>query len=399
MTNILKQFISNSEESDNEIEVSVKKNSDDIEWVFHNDCIKKFNNKLYDSIFTKENIISKKKCISLDGQKFYGYFMEKGHESFFLLDTHFNDLPCKIIEATEVDYRGDVFKLILRVSSITIPSEQKLTFRELVDVMPAFQHSNPKHFLLYKILAITSYVDRVNARISTDAGFGKDSVVNIISHLVDSTVNIYGATFAKLEYSLINKLIILNELGNLKAEEKISMQEFLLAVGAYFNTYTKRTRKTSTTQEEYDVSKLSLLIFYNLPEYYLGKAQEYFDQIFTKAVINRFIPFVFEGRLTTQFEKMIDTDKTMEENEDVYKDVIASLHYYRETPVKDIKYEVDKSLKFSTQLKRYERSLNIILKWVAEYAETQEEFNDLSKELFKCYKKYETLLIKEKEMM
>ena len=38
------------------------------------------------------------------------------------------------------------------------------------------------------------------------------------------------------------------------------MQEFLLAVGSYFNTYVKRTRKTNTNQEQYDISKLSLLI-------------------------------------------------------------------------------------------------------------------------------------------
>ncbi len=44
---------------------------------------------------------------------------------------------------------------------------------------------------------------------------GKDSVVNIIANLVDSTSNLYGATFAKLEFVLFNKLIILNELGNL----------------------------------------------------------------------------------------------------------------------------------------------------------------------------------------
>jgi len=369
------------------------------ELVFHNDCIQKFNNQLYSNIFSKENITSKHKAIQINGEKFYGYFMEKDRVNYFMLTEFLEKLPFKIKKLQETDYKGEVFNMIYDVKSINIPSEKRMSYRELVDIMPAFSHTNPLHFTLYKILAATGYTDRINARISTDAGFGKDSVVGIIQQLVDSTVNIYGATFAKLEYSLVNKLMILNEMGNLKAEEKFSMQEFLLATGAYFNTYTKRTRKTATTQEQYDISRLSLLIFYNLPEYYVGKAQEYFDQIFTKAVIHRFIPFVFDGRLTTQFEKIINTDKIMNDNEDMYKDVIASLNYFRYNNVTDIAYDIPTEINFSDKLKRYERTFNVILKYVGEYAETQEEFNELSLELYGCYNAYETLLVQEKEIL
>jgi len=160
-----------------------------------------------------------------------------------MLSEHLDKMPFKIDESAQTDFRGDVFDFILNVTSINIPAKKCMSFKELVDVMPAFKHTNDLHFTLYKIIALTSYIDRINTRISTEAGFGKDSVVSIIQELVDSTVNIYGATFAKLEFSLINKLIVLNEMGNLKPEEKMQMQEFLLATGAYFNTYTKRTRK------------------------------------------------------------------------------------------------------------------------------------------------------------
>jgi hypothetical protein len=247
-------------------------------------------------------------------------------------------------------------------------------------------------------VATTAYCDRINVRVSTDPGFGKDSVVNIIGQLVDSTSNIYGATFAKLEYCLINKLIVLNEMGNLKDDDKHTMQEFLLATGAYFNDYTKRSRKTNTTQEQYDISRLSLLIFYNLPEHYIGKSQQYFDQIFTQAVINRFIPFVFDGKLTTNFGQIFDINKVMIDHEQSYKDIIATLNYFKQNHVKEIKYQVDKTLTFPDSLKRYERTFNTILKYISEYAETQAEFDDLSRELYKCYKRYDRLLIKEKEM-
>jgi hypothetical protein len=366
---------------------------EDKEWVFHNDAISLFNNRLYANIFTEENIISKKKSLKIGDEKFYGYYLEKGKEMFFAIEDLIKQLPFKILEFHETDFKNEVFKVITKVESITIPAEKRMTFRDLVDIMPAFQHTKPIHFLLYKIVAIACFIDRLNARVSTDAGFGKDSVANIIANLVDSTANLYGATFAKLEYVLYNKFIVLNELGNLKKEELTNMQEFLLATGAYFNIYTKRTRKTNTTQEQYDISKTSLLLFYNLPSYYLNKNQEYFDQMFTKAVTNRFIPFVFDGRLSTSFEKVIDIEGIVNRNEDIYKNVIATLNYYKNNNIKEIAYKVDRQvIKFPEELKRYDRSLNIILKYVAEYSSNQEEFDMLSKELYKCYKKYGELL-------
>jgi len=371
-------------------------NDEDMEYLFHNDAVTKFNTKLYSNIFTEENMVSKKKSVKIADEKFYGFFFEKGKEQFFVENSYIEHLPFKVIDKKEMDFKSDVFSVVNKVESIQIPSEKKMTFRELIDIMPAFTHSNPKHFLLYKILSVAAWADRVNIRVSTDAGFGKDSVANILANLVDTTANLYGATFAKLEYVLFNKYIILNELGNLKKDDLINMQEFLLATGAYFNTYTKRTRKTATTQEQYDISKTSIVIFYNLPHYYTGRSQEYFDQMFTKAVINRFIPFVFEGRLTTSFEKMLDIDKIVKENEIVYKHVIATLNYYKENNLSEIKYNINKTIiKFSNDLMRYDRTFNVILKYVAEYAGSQAEFDDLSVELYRCYRKYATLITKE----
>jgi len=370
------------------------------EYRMHNDCLQKFNNDLYADIFTTENITSKKKCITYgaEKEKYYGYFLEKGKEQYFALAEHIEQLPFKALKTIETDYRGEVFSIILRINPITIPAKKDMSFRNLIDSLPAFQHTHPLHFTLYKLVAATAYMDRINARVSTDAGFGKDSVANIIAQLVDSTVNLYGATFAKLEYVLTNKQIILNELGNLKGDDKINMQEFLLATGAYFNSYTKRSRKTSTTQEHYDISNLSLMIFYNLPSYYIGKAQEYFDQMFTPAVVNRFIPFVFQGRISTSFEKLIDVNKIVEEGQQEYRNIIATLNYYRENRLSDIRFKIDESvITFDKTLMRYDRTFRTILKYVAEYANDQEEFDMMSKELYNCYKTYETLLVVEKE--
>ena len=361
------------------------------ELTFHSDCISAFNAELYDNIFTDENVVSKQKAIKLGDKKYYGYFLEKGKSSYFVPSEFITEIPFKVTKKVTTDYKSDVFDVIIDCEGITIPAEKRMSLRELTDTIANFSHSNPLHFKLYKLVALAAYIDRINARISTDAGFGKDSVVNIISALVNSTYNMYGGTFAKLEFALVNKLIVLNELGHLKPDDKFNFQEFLLAVGAYFNIYTKRTRKTGTTQEQYDIGKLSLMIFYNLPSYYVSKNQEYFDQIFTKAVINRFLPFVFEGTITTKFEKLVDPAEIVAEYKDVYKDVIATINHFRAHPVMEIKFKVPETIKFTKEFMRYDRTFNVIMKYISEYSRTQEEFDLLTKELYKCYQNYDKL--------
>jgi hypothetical protein len=42
---------------------------------------------------------------------------------------------------------------------------------------------------------------------------------------------------------------------------------------------------------------------------------------------------------------------------------------------------------------RYDRTFNVLLKYLSEYCLDQNEFDDLSKALYAKYKKYETLVV------
>ena len=119
--------------------------------------------------------------------------------------------------------------------------------------------------------------------------------------------------------------------------------------------------------------------------------------MFTKAVINRFIPFVFKGVLTSSFEKVLNPKAIMKENRGVYRDIIATTNYYRQNPLTTIKRTIDTNvIKFPKYLMRYDRSFQVIAKYIAEYSESQEEFDLLTKELFSCYKDYDKLIVKER---
>jgi hypothetical protein len=385
------------------------------EYLCHYDALDYFNTLLFSNVFTTENIKSTKKAIILEKDhndpriktlknKYYGYYLEKKGKRYFLPDSNApngasidssTQMPLKAITTEEVDYKGEVFIFINEIESTKIPAKKILSYRELIDNICCFKHTNELHLLLWKIIVATAITDRINFRVVAEAGFGKDSLVDSFKSLVNSTSNIYGATFAKMEYHLKNKFLLFNEMGNLKPEDKFNFQQFFLATGAYSNTYAKRSRKTEATLEEYNISKTSIGISYNPPEYYISKGQDYFETLFTSAVVNRFIPFFFEGRLTTDFSKLIDTKTIVKENMDLYKAFVATLHYYRKNNLVDVKYSLPENVYFSTKQERYNRTFMTLCKYIAEYAIDEKEFQELVTELFKCYRTYVERHIKE----
>ena len=365
--------------------------------VFHNDALQLFNDKIYGNVLSMENLSSNKRAVKILDVKHYGYFFKRGKEMYFLDDFPEQDksvidvLPIKVIDKIEVDYSKDVFWYIKSYGSVKIPSSKVLSFRDMIDTLSCFKHTKPVHFTLSKILNVTALVSRINARIIAERGFGKDSVVNNLRDLGGSISNIYGATFAKLEYSLKHKYLVFNEMGNLKADDKQNMQQFLLATGAFFNKYVKKSRATDTTLEEYNISKTSLVIIYNPPQDYITKGQEYFDTMFTKAVANRFIPFYFEGTLSESFDAQFDVDKVVKENMDLYKNIISTILYYKNTNVTN-KYAIPDDIKFDDTRKRFERSFFKIADYISEYSKDEKEYYELLYELFGAYEKYDDIV-------
>ena len=369
--------------------------------LFHNDSLQLFNEKLFSNILTLENITSKKKSISLESSKFYGYFLEKGNIMYFLEDLPDDDksvldlLPIKITDKFETDYNKNVFFYIKNYDSVKIPEKKIMEFKEVVDTISNFKHTVNNHWLLYKIITIAGLCDRINYRVIAERGFGKDSVINNCRDLVGGTANIYGATFAKLEFSLKNKFLIFNEMGNLKAEDKSNMQQFLLAIGAFFNSYIKRSRASEGSQEEYDISKQSLGIIYNPPMYYVERGQEFFDIMFTKAVSNRFIPFYFDGVLDEKFDAEFDVETIVKDNMDTYKKCISTLRYYRKTIVKN-NFDIPDDVSFDTNVRRFERSFLKICDYISEYCKDDEkQYYELVYELYNSYNKYQDTVLKD----
>jgi hypothetical protein len=365
---------------------------------FHNNSLQLFNDKIFEGILGIEHVQGKKISIKQRGIKYYGYFIEKNKVMYFIQDhpdpskSILDNFPIKVISKEETDYNKNVFFFITKYNSVKIPEEKKYSFRQLINTIAPFSHSNPTHWLLYKIIVTAAWCSRNNFRVVAEKGFGKDSVVFCLTDLVGDTANIYKATFAKLEYSLNKKLLIFNEVANLKKEQVEDLQQFLLAIGAFHNKYFKNSRATAGTSEEYDISKHSLGVIYNPPSYYINKGQAFFDTLFTEAVHSRFIPFYLEGTFTQKFNSQFDVEEEVENSMQIYKDVISTLRYYRanrlfNTPI------YPKHIQFNQDQGRHRESFYNIGTYLWEYCEgNQEEFEQLITELYNTHKKYDSVL-------
>lgn len=297
---------------------------------FHYDALSAFNTDYFKGTLNK-NHLKEEVAVKNGAEEEFFWQLEKG-KTKYLLDSGLQEhLPIKVNITSDVSWKSKVFKHIDNYSSLRFRSEKKMSFRELVDTIAPFEHSNPETWTLYKIIALVSYVGRINVRVCTNAGFGKDSVMNVIEALRNDVSIITPRSMAAIEYRLFNKVIVLNETANIDASERNFIQEFLLRCGDLSNSYEKSTRgsKEYKTQDTYDISKVSLMIFYNTKNYYekTGQGIKFFDNMFTKAVCDRFFPVLFEGRLDAkqfniEIPKHVDTS--------AYVDIIHTIEWFKQ---------------------------------------------------------------------
>ena len=357
---------------------------------FHNDVVGLFNEKVYDGVITSSHIVSKEQLYDFKTQgQLKGFRLEtpSSNKVYFLQTKHLKLLPIKIDEEKEDIFRTDVLHIITKCTTKKITANKDISFRTLMDWFCNFEHETDIDFLLYKIMSVVGAVDRINYHVITRKGFGKDSIVDVIAEFINSTSNIYSATFAKLEYSLQNEFIVLNEMGNLKTDDKFLMQTFLLACAAYRNNYIKKSRKTANTQEKYDIRKLSISVLTNPDTYYREKGQETFDEMFQGAVQDRLMKFFFEGQLTHEFSTNFNAENVFNHNKTYFKKIVRTLLWLRENNSKLVAVDWDYTIQVSKNKQRHKRTWEVVCKYISMYATSKEEYKTLVDRLWFCHTK------------
>ncbi|MCD6347797.1 MAG: hypothetical protein J7L96_10290 [Bacteroidales bacterium] len=356
---------------------------------WHYNVLQEFNKRYYSGIvsypmLTEETVIKGK-----------FYWLVNYRRQKWLLDREIiSDLPIKIQGEELLPYRNKLYHVVTEYSSVKIKPEKRMTFRELVDAFD-LKHSSPKDFKLFKILALASEIGRLNFRVATEAGFGKDSFFSILGFLRNDVSIVNPRTAPAVEYRLLNKVLVLNELSNLESSQRALLQEILLLIGDLKNVYEKSSRATNDTKDEYDISKLSLVICYNTIDYYqaIGKEDKFFDNLFTHAVLDRFIPFKLNGRLDMRQFDVSLTDSRIEDtfksNSELYTSVVRTIEWYKHNYMEELEkkqwnLEIKKTVLHGRHILLFEK----ICDFLALYAESKEEYQQLVTQLYKAYKEY-----------
>jgi len=379
------------------------------------DNIAEFNTQYYKDLLTINNLVPGKieiKKMNLpDGQSddeynFRGWELRKADIRYLVSDTlagkqvQIKDLlPIQPAHPIELGSKGLVFSHVKKPITAKFKSEQSMTFRELVNILSSFEHTNEIHQKLNWLMAIASLLLRFNYRLSTPPGFGKDSTVDILGNLMGGCGTIESPTLAKVEERAnVLKWLAVNEVIDIRGEEWRVIEQFLLASGAHKPSITKHSRAHGGVGEVIDISKLSLSLLYNdITEY--PKPEKYVDFVTKGAVLDRFPAMRFYGVLTEDFNKGTHTNnkQLVKTNLDKYKEIIYNLTYYKKNIQASMHdYDTSKLIKMPS---RWKINIGRLLMVINVYSDTQDEFNSFINEINNSIEDYQAMLIYPKRVL
>lgn len=384
--------------------------------------ISHFKNEKYKNIIDIDDLQERKyfkKKVGQDsrGKSVYdelkGWLVNVGKEKVILPEllgnTDIRDmLPLKIATMEQFPYQNAIYMIPTNtgLKSFKIPAEKKLTFRELVDNYFNVEHTEPKQFLVYKLLIIGSFVGKYNWRVCTGAGFGKNGVIEVLSNLT-RTAKVYCPKSDPKLMTMFDgqDLLVIDEWMDLDIAKKQTL-EYVFRGASDGRTDLLNNALTSTTyktKDNYDLSKLSIGFIYNELSYYMppniskDKRGEYFDNLYTLATKERFLPLYFSGRINLeQFDIENDREVYLRHKDDL-RDWVMSLMYYKERFYEELKGKEDwiwNSQEIlggdkNNRMNHHLSNFRLILK---AYAKDQEEYNELCDIVIERYFEYMSML-------
>ena len=341
----------------------------------------------------------KERNLDYEGKEYHCWVVRKDKRDYLLLNKDLNKMPLRIKETKVIKEGNNIFHFIQRCSSVGFAPEKNYTFRELVNEFYNVSHSNTPHFILFKIIAMASYVERINLRICSNVEFGKDGTFAVLRYLTNQ-VAIFSKpkTMAKLEYGVVNRVLVVNELVPKTEEEKRNIGDFLLDMGDFKPIYEKKSRASALhgTRDSYDITNTSLIIFYNtISEIAPSDKEWYFDNVFGTNIIERYLPLKFNGKVDIeQFSyKTLYNEHT---DEELLK-IARTIEWYKQNYESALKpYKAD--LSFIKISGRQRKSFERITYFLNLYSSDEHEFKQLVNMLLKCYYDYDNMIKNNKSL-
>lgn len=352
---------------------------------FHYHTLREWSTNYYKGLLKKEDVND---AITVLDER---YILITQGINRYLLSLHaIEELPLLPTNTKYIDYRGKPYQIVTSYKSARFKSEKHYAFRQMVDDLCPFVHDETKDYVVWKIIAFAALLSKCVYRICSPPAFGKDSVLKVLGYLTGDVCVIANPTVAKLEYRLTNKLLMLNEFANLKAEDRYGMEHFLQSVGDGSNTYEKRSRAGVGTSESTDIGELSLVCAYNDLECYTDDSR-FFDRVFTQQTKDRFIPFKFKGTISQQIENVPDPREQAMVDADYLQKYVRSITYYKESWLDEVmekrNWLVKRAIDYGFK-GRWANNFDVLIDFILLYSETPEEASMLMNTLYNRHVDY-----------
>ena len=380
--------------------------------LLHYDFLSKFKHIFYKDLLTEEHVASgliELPKLSYENEdetgKFWGWILEKNGEKFLLSyrDNQNNErninnmLPLIPRDCIKVSSKGTVYKWINRPIVMKIRPVNTMTFKEFVDKLSGLKHSNEKHKKLFWFMGLAQMFDRANFRVSTPAGFGKDSVVDILGSLIGGSATLENPTLAKLEFMTSYKWLAVNEVVGISPGEWRMIEQFLLATGAHKSEVTKHSRASDKTKEILKVMHFSLSLMYNDIDHY-PEPEKYFDFVTKGAVKDRFPAFRLYGTYQEDFNSIqgINANTFVETHKEEYLQLIRQ-YYYTKGNLHSLKHGYN-TRRLNKMSERWQTNVGRLLNMIDMYCDTQEEFDEWIEVINDSILDYKSMLLYPKNM-
>jgi hypothetical protein len=360
---------------------------------FFYDIITEYNRQRYAGILNHNNISSDEISIKNKEEETEEFFypLKKDKVNYLLPSEQIELLPLKIIDTEKMSWRSKAYERIYSVKSIKITSLKTMSYKQFIDTFLPFEHESAEEFLIWKIVCDVGYRSRINIRAISYPGWLKDSPLVILSMLRGDVSTVNKPTFAKLKYLLAGKckLLGMNEVQNIKAEEKQPLAKYYEDVGDFKPKFVADSRATHGTAEECDITNHSSMTFYNFPK---KEDETLFDDVFDPKILSRIFPILLSGgshERTACKEKFGLVEPVISsEDFDEMTEYLKNHVYFEENPLLENEAKKDWSHGFVFGNTRWQRNFDTICEGIRMYADTEEEFKTMCGTLHQMHENY-----------
>ena len=374
----------------------------------HYEVWKRFNSKVYKdslSINNMENdgrIHHQEGLFKIDGEGFnmeytpespedtYYVKMVKGNDFYLLPKRFINKLPVVPKSYIPVHLKksdSQVWKFIKEVDSLSIPSRQTMTHRELVARFNPIENSEPRSSILLTLIALA---EGLKLGICGDYGLGKNANLIIASQMLNNvSAKVKHPTAAKFYRTLYyNNYINLDELTSWKGTEVQIVEDMMAAFGDESPDMEKYSTDKNRLLENLDnINNKSLTFTFN--PYSRKNPIHLADKFKNFGKIQDRYPILYlKGKIIGTIERpdIKQSRKIMEENFPYMCDIASAVVYYRENVRKHLHNYSKSKLKFYGS--RHPNNIQPLINHIDLMSDNQEEFDNWMEYLNECRDRY-----------